>query len=135
MMKRSVFVAMLASGCAGDPTAIDASAAVDAPRADGPPVDCFAGDSCDQTVTVAGDPVAPDRVYRLTVPTGYTPGTPVPLVLVLHGYGSSGMAMEGITGFDAKADAETFIVVYPDGATTATLGPTWNDGITPSTSG
>jgi polyhydroxybutyrate depolymerase len=46
-----------------------------------------------------------------------------PLLLALHGGGGTGKGMESITHFDAVADEEGFVVVYPDGLE---LG--WNDG-------
>lgn len=56
-----------------------------------------------------------DRTYHLYVPESYRAGTPMPLVMALHGRGSSGEHMEKLTRFDARADAYGFIAVYPDG--------------------
>ncbi|MEX2247064.1 MAG: PHB depolymerase family esterase [Dehalococcoidia bacterium] len=61
------------------------------------------------------------RAYRLHVPPSYTGSDPVPLVLNIHGATSSSAVQESYTGFSAKADAEGFIVVYPEGVTTAGL--------------
>lgn len=55
------------------------------------------------------------RDFELYVPDSYTGSEPVPLVLVLHPFGSTGRAMAEMTGFNRIADAEGFIVVYPDG--------------------
>jgi polyhydroxybutyrate depolymerase len=69
------------------------------------------------------------RSYRIHVPDDL-PAGPAPLVFAFHGGGSHGKGMERVTGFDAIADREHFIVVYPDG-----LDKHWNDGreATPST--
>lgn len=56
-----------------------------------------------------------DRAYHVYIPASYTGDSPVPLVVALHGRGSSGTRMENLTGLDSRADASGFIVVYPDG--------------------
>lgn len=63
------------------------------------------------------------RSYLITVPQGYDPAEPVPLVLVLHGQSGSGERTRGYSGFDALADEFGFAVVYPDG-----VDGSWNDG-------
>lgn len=60
-----------------------------------------------------------DRTYLLHVP----PGSPVGLVLSLHGGGGTGNGQRGLTGFDAVADAHNLLVVYPDG-----FDKSWADG-------
>ncbi len=49
--------------------------------------------------------------------------TPAPLVIVLHGGGGNGPNTQRYTGFNEIADANGFIVVYPDG-----IDNSWNDG-------
>ncbi|HEY1992083.1 MAG TPA: PHB depolymerase family esterase [Gammaproteobacteria bacterium] len=90
----------------------------------------------------AGDPAESiefggmDRSYLLHLPTPL-PDYPLPLVVVLHGGGGSAESMAKMTGFDAEADQQGFIVVYPDGTDKArpflnALGKpgflTWNAG-------
>ena len=66
----------------------------------------------DQTIVVNG--VA--RHYSLHLPKSYRyRHGPVPLMVLLHGHGSSGIKIERSTGMSDKADKETFIAVYPDG--------------------
>ena len=60
-----------------------------------------------------------DRTYTLHVP----PGDPVGLVLSLHGGGGTGTGQRGLTDFDAVADANNLVVVYPDG-----YDKSWADG-------
>jgi polyhydroxybutyrate depolymerase len=64
------------------------------------------------------------RTYRLYKPHT-VPKDPLPLLLVLHGGGGSGSAMEGLTlgQFNRIADNHRVLVVYPDG-----IGRSWNDG-------
>jgi polyhydroxybutyrate depolymerase len=65
------------------------------------------------------------RTYRLHLPTGYTEGQPTPVVLAFHGSGGTGKAMAELTGLDATADDNGFMVIYPDG-----VGRHWNIGAT-----
>ena len=55
------------------------------------------------------------RTYELFVPDSYDADTPAPLLMVLHGASGSGARSQAWLGFDALAEAENFIVVYPDG--------------------
>jgi polyhydroxybutyrate depolymerase len=55
------------------------------------------------------------RNHITYVPTGYVPGTVVPLVFVMHGFTQSAQAIMNATGFNDLAEAEGFIVVYPNG--------------------
>ena len=64
-----------------------------------------------------------ERVYWLHEPPSLPADRPVPLVLVFHGGGSDGPATEKLTGFDAVADRERFLVAYPEG-----VDKHWNDG-------
>ena len=59
------------------------------------------------------------RTYRVHVP----PGPPVGLVLNLHGGAATAIGQEGLTDFDAAADATNLLVVYPDG-----YDKSWADG-------
>lgn len=72
------------------------------------------------TATITVDGIL--RNYILDTPPGL-PAKPVPLLIVLHGGQQYGDAMEQLTGFDSLAEADRFIVVYPNGH-----GQTWNAG-------
>lgn len=63
------------------------------------------------------------RTYAVHVPADANAKNPLPIVLVLHGGGGSGARIARHTGFDAVADREGFLVVYPDG-----VRGHWNDG-------
>lgn len=55
------------------------------------------------------------REYRLYVPAGYDPAQPTALVLSLHGFAGNPREQERDSGWDAIADRENFVVVYPAG--------------------
>ncbi|HZZ70854.1 MAG TPA: prolyl oligopeptidase family serine peptidase [Pirellulales bacterium] len=65
--------------------------------------------------------------YAAHVPPKYEAKTPTPLVVVLHGAMTNGHMTELYTALDKKADAETFIAVYPDGTGYGSM-LTWNCG-------
>lgn len=70
------------------------------------------------------------RTYELHAPATLDPGVPAPLVIALHQFTATGRQMREMTGFDAIADREGFIVAYPDG-----LERSWNydlSGVTAS---
>jgi polyhydroxybutyrate depolymerase len=54
-----------------------------------------------------------ERTAALHQP-GATSGRPAPLLIVLHGLGGTGSDFEKWSGFDAVADREGFVTVYPD---------------------
>jgi polyhydroxybutyrate depolymerase len=54
-------------------------------------------------------------------------GSEAPLLVVLHGAGSTAARFEAKTGFDQLADEDRFIVVYPD-AIAIGSSTTWNAG-------
>lgn len=60
------------------------------------------------------------------VPVGYRDKTAIPLVLNLHGSESTALQQELLTGMDATADADTFVVAYPQAAIRASSGFEWN---------
>lgn len=71
------------------------------------------------------------RQYVLHVPPGHDAGKPMPLVVVLHGHGGNAKSMVKLTGFDAIADREGFIVAYVQGTIGSDGKAAWNTSITP----
>jgi polyhydroxybutyrate depolymerase len=63
------------------------------------------------------------RTYNVHIGNSYDKTRPTPLLIVLHGGGGNGQGMIKLTGFNAIADENDFIVVYPDG-----FEKHWNDG-------
>ncbi|CAM5439490.1 Polyhydroxybutyrate depolymerase OS=Streptomyces alboniger OX=132473 GN=CP975_26495 PE=4 SV=1 [Streptomyces alboniger] len=55
------------------------------------------------------------RVYTVHAPPGYSRADRLPLVIAMHPYPADGRAMAAISGLNAKADKENFLVAYPDG--------------------
>lgn len=51
----------------------------------------------------------------LKVPANYDAGTPTPLVVLLHGYTSSGASQDSYMGFSDLVDSYGFLFVAPDG--------------------
>jgi polyhydroxybutyrate depolymerase len=67
------------------------------------------------------------RSYLLHVPPGFSAAEPIALVFIFHGLGEDGFYMSAVTGMNEIADANRFLVVYPNG--TAPPGPlSWNAG-------
>lgn len=64
-----------------------------------------------ETLQVAGR----ERTFRLYRPAGVSLTEPVPLVVMLHGGFGSGEQAEESYGWNAVADRDGFLVVYPDG--------------------
>jgi polyhydroxybutyrate depolymerase len=70
-----------------------------------------------------------ERTYVLRLPSGIARESgALPLVIVLHGGGGNARNAEAMTGFTAKAEAERFIVVYPEGTSRRAPLLTWNAG-------
>ena len=77
-----------------------------------------------------------ERTYGVYVPTSYTGKTPLPLVVVLHGGGGSSHSTLRDSNWQQKAEAETFLLVTPNGLARDPTQPakfrgnpqTWNDG-------
>jgi poly(hydroxyalkanoate) depolymerase family esterase len=66
------------------------------------------------------------RSYQGYVPSTYKAGTAVPLVVVLHGCTESADAIRSLTQFDKMAEANKFIVVYPEQPQSANYLHCWN---------
>jgi polyhydroxybutyrate depolymerase len=70
------------------------------------------------------------RTYRVYVPNSLPAQRRVPLLVALHGGLGSGKQFEQISGFDGLAQANRFLVVYPDGTRVRGLKNScvWNAG-------
>jgi poly(hydroxyalkanoate) depolymerase family esterase len=66
------------------------------------------------------------RDYKVWVPTGYTPGSARPLLMVLHGCNSNPDEMAAATRYNALADREGVVVVYPQQGILSSLIRCWN---------
>jgi polyhydroxybutyrate depolymerase len=70
------------------------------------------------------DDLSPRKVV-VHIPEDLDPNRAVPILFAMHGATMNGEKMHAVTGFDAIADREGFVVVYPSG--TPGLAP-WNVG-------
>jgi len=80
-------------------------------------------DAAERSQTVALLTGGLNRSYRLHVPPGNPPRAGRPLVLLLHGHGSTAAGMERLTGFNELADREGILTAYPEG-----IDRSWADG-------
>ena len=69
-----------------------------------------------------------DRFYYLYTPSNLDSNESIPVLFAFHGHGSSAIRHLNYTNYFPIADSENFIVIYPQGATTATLSTHWNVG-------
>ncbi|MGA9401285.1 PHB depolymerase family esterase [Haladaptatus sp.] len=65
------------------------------------------------------------RTYKKYVPTG-ADGSPIPLVVMLHGCTQSPDQFKNETKMNDVAESETFIAIYPDQTTSANANECWN---------
>jgi polyhydroxybutyrate depolymerase len=77
--------------------------------------------ACKHTTSSAEKEDAQGRTWQIHVPDGLTGN--VPLVVDLHGYTSTSSGQRAISGFEQLADANGFIVVWPQG-----INNSWNSG-------
>lgn len=81
-----------------------------------------AASSSTLSLTAEGRP----RTIIVHIPHGYAGAARAPLVLDLHGSGSDARQQERFTAMDATADADDFIVAYPQGLIPEGSGFDWN---------
>lgn len=72
--------------------------------------------------------VSGGRQRRCLIHVPSAPRGDLPLVIVLHGRGTTGAFMVGFTGWSDKADAEGFVAAYPTGTGMMPCENTWNAG-------
>lgn len=72
------------------------------------------------------------RRFLYYAPTTLDPNQPAPVVIVAHGYVMNGEMIQKVSGFEALAEREGFIVMFPDGqgerAAMPGMEPPWNVG-------
>jgi len=81
-----------------------------------------APDDVSTSATVA---TSPDRPYEVFVPSTYG-STPLPLVMLLHGYGGTGTVQDEYFGLQRLAEARGFLYVHPEGTMDSTARQFWN---------
>jgi len=79
-----------------------------------------------ETTAVAGaDPLA-GRPFDVFVPSSYDADTAMPLVVLLHGFGASGIIQNLYFGLQPLAESRGFLYVHPDGTINAIDRQFWN---------
>jgi polyhydroxybutyrate depolymerase len=112
-------------GGTSSPTTPAAASATSAPEVSRPANGCgaaTASGSTTLTTSVAGH----QRTVIVHIPSGYSGSSKVPLVLNLHGSGTTAADQEAFTGMDATSDSEGFVVAYPQGLIPSGAGFDWN---------
>jgi polyhydroxybutyrate depolymerase len=100
-----------ATATAGGATGPNTGAPLPSPGCAGPATAAVAVAGQRQDVTVDGV----DRWYLLTTPTTRPGAGPLPLVVDVHGLGEGASIEADTTQFGAKAQADGFIAVFPEG--------------------
>ncbi len=103
--------------------ATDATASDGMPDAPGEEV---AEDVAAEVADIDDSPLGGERPAKLVLPPGYRPGTPTPLVILLHGYSVGGEIQDFYLKLSPNAAAKGFITLVPDGTKNATGTPFWN---------
>jgi len=116
------------SGRAGTPTSTSASLS-------GATTATGCGTAASGTSTASATIAGHMRIVIVHVPSGYTGGAKVPLVLNMHGSGATALDQEEFSAMDATADADGFIVAYPQGLIPDGSGYDWNVPGVPLTGG
>ena len=120
---RRVAAALAGAGLAGLLLGFGAGAgAVSAASASTTPCGARPAGSTTLTPTIGGH----QRTVIVHVPSGYNGRAKTPLVLDMHGSGATAFDQELFTGMDATADADHFIVAYPQGLIPEGSGFDWN---------
>lgn len=108
-----------------DSTSADTSDDTDATEDTGPPLvpGCDGGSLTvgQHELTLEHDGI--ERNYDVYIPPGYDPTTPTPVVFDFHAWTTGSWIQDLLSGMRAKANAEGFIVVQPNG-----VGQSWNAG-------
>jgi len=135
MLVRHLFASVIVSaslGCWEDEPASGSNdtLAVDATEADAPPEvsteitaetdgDTALGDRDtappDAPTGMDDSPLGGDRPAQVILPPDYTPDTPRPLLVLLHGFSATGPIQDLYLGLTPEASAKGFITIVPDG--------------------
>src|SRR5262249_2397409 len=66
------------------------------------------------------------RPYQVDVPDGWKNDTPLPLIVLLHGYGATGILQFAYFCFTDLKNSRQVIIAYPDGTIDSTGNNFWN---------
>lgn len=116
------------AACGGSSTAVDGGPTDSSATTDSG----AATDSGTSTDSGALDAAAPPRTFggdrpaRLVVPSSYDASTPMPLVMLLHGYGASALLQDSYFGMSRAARERGFLLLLPDGTLDSTGKRYWD---------
>lgn len=79
----------------------------------------FQATAYDEVISITSD--GQTRSFVLHSQGSNPPSAHLPVMIVMHGDGGSGTGIQSYSGFDAVADANQFIAIYPNA-----IGGTWN---------
>lgn len=128
---RTVFV-MLLVACSSPEKSVepdaahssgDSGSAIDAPGSTGGTCANKTAQPLDATWTIAVG--GANRIAKVHVPASYDPSKRTPLLIDVHGRTQTASAQMTLSKSKEKADAEGFIVIHPESATSPTA---WNSG-------
>ena len=85
-----------------------------------------AGLTVDDGLTAEQRMLLTQRPYRAVVSSKYDGGTSVPLLLLLHGYGGTGVFQDTYMGMSALAQGQNFVLATPDGTLDTQNNRFWN---------
>jgi len=71
-------------------------------------------------------PIGGDRPVEVFTPSTYQEGTPMPLVILLHGYTTSGLFQEAYFKMQPLAEQHGFLYAHPDGTKNSRDDRFWN---------
>lgn len=66
------------------------------------------------------------RFYYVYIPASYDAQVPVPMVFAIHGFAQGALGLAGYSGWEAVAEENGFILVYPQGSGVI---PRWETGL------
>jgi polyhydroxybutyrate depolymerase len=92
----------------------------------GPPSSPSGGPSAQDSTGVAGAVVGGARPVTVHVPPGYREGSPAPLLVLLHGYSSNPVAVDGYFFLQSELDRRGFLYVVPEGTQNSDNNRFWN---------
>ncbi|MBL8909641.1 MAG: alpha/beta fold hydrolase [Archangium sp.] len=72
------------------------------------------------------DPLIIARPFAERVPVSYVPGTPTPLVVLLHGYTATAATQDAYFQLSALAQSRGFLLALPDGTRDSSAQQFWN---------
>ena len=119
-------VAAMLLGACGKSSSAGTTSVPDAVGTTLPATGSGCGSAASGTTTLMPSVDGHSRTVIVHVPTGYTGNTKAALVLNMHGSGSTAAEQEAFTGMDATADADGFIVAYPQALIPDGTGFDWN---------